>query len=68
MLSSMGTPVEQALEVLRAKFGEKWEIWTVPQYTGGWCWCARLHDDHHVVHNAQEPGHLAEYMAGAWPE
>ncbi len=43
----------------------RWQIWIVQRVTGGPVWCARLHDDHKTVINADSPEHLAEYLAEA---
>jgi hypothetical protein len=40
----------------------RWEIWIVYKYIGGPTWCARLHDNHTKIINADSAEHLAEYL------
>jgi hypothetical protein len=42
-----------------------WQIWVVPVYLGADRWCARRHDDHRTVINADSPQELAGYLAEA---
>lgn len=39
-----------------------WQVCYVPRYIGGMVWCARLHDDHKTVINADSPDHLSAYI------
>lgn len=39
--------VEDQASALRAKHGERWQIWYVPRaLDGSMTWCGRLHGDH----------------------
>jgi hypothetical protein len=41
----------------------KWQVWYVPHaLDGGVTWCARLHDNHKIVLNANSPDELAEMI------
>ncbi len=56
--------VEDQAAALRAKHGERWQIWYVPRSTdGGYTWCARLHGDEirNVVH-ADTAEHLDQHI------
>jgi hypothetical protein len=55
--------MEDALAALRARWGQRWQIWYVPLAAGGATWCARRHGDHvrNVIH-ADTPDHLSEYL------
>jgi hypothetical protein len=47
---------------LSEQYGEQWQIWTV-QYPRGYVWCARRHDNHKIVLNADSPDELAEMIS-----
>jgi hypothetical protein len=58
---------DKALAALREQWGERWQVWHVPNaMDGSVTWCARRHGDElrNVIH-AYRPAHLAEYMAEA---
>jgi hypothetical protein len=39
-----------------------WQFWLVPAYIGPTAWCARRHDDHQRVLNADSARELAEML------
>lgn len=47
--------------LLRERFPE-WEIWLVPLAVGGFRWCARRHDNHREIRNADSPALLASEL------
>lgn len=55
--------VEDQADALRAKHGDRWQIWYVPLALGGYTWCARIHGDaiRNVVH-ADTAEHLDEHI------
>ncbi len=57
---------EEALAALRARWGQRWQIWYVPLAVGGATWCARRHGElvRNVIH-ADTPDHLSEYLTEA---
>ena len=57
---------DQAVAALRERWPD-WQIWYVPRAIGGLLWCARLHNDHKTVINAESPDELEEQLAG-WTE
>ena len=57
----MGNLPNDALAQLRADW-PLWEFWIVRRLYGGLVWCARRHDDHKRVLNADSAEHLAEYL------
>jgi hypothetical protein len=59
------TETDKALAALRKQWGERWEVWVVHRVYGGPLWCARRHDNHRKVINADTPEHLSEYLAEA---
>ena len=64
------TTSEQAIAALKARFGERWQIWYVPHaLSGDMTWCARRWDaDHgHNLH-AHTPAELEEYLSEAEAE
>jgi hypothetical protein len=54
-------PNDDALAQLQADW-PRWQIWIVYKVIGGPTWCARLHDDHQKIINADSPAHLAEAL------
>ncbi len=61
----MTSQAQADLVRLRETYGDQWEIWVVHRVYGGPVWCARRHDDHRHVLNADNAGHLAEYIEEA---
>jgi hypothetical protein len=54
-------PNDDALTRLQADW-PRWQIWIVYKVIGGPTWCARLHDNHSKIINADSPAHLAEAL------
>jgi hypothetical protein len=67
----MQNPTDDALARLSADW-PNWQIWIVHNVVGPPTWCARRHDDHKKVLNADSAEHLAEYLedqvSKAFPE
>lgn len=64
-LAGMGdnrTWADEQAEELSVKF-PKWQVWYVPLFVGGHAWCARLHDNHKMVLNANSPDELAQMIS-----
>ncbi len=62
---------EEALADLKARYGDRWEIWIVHNVVGPPTWCANPRakkDDRRNVLHAGRPEHLAEYIAEAEAE
>jgi len=57
----MENPNDHALAQLQADW-PRWQFWIVYKVIGGPTWCARLHDNHRRVINADSAEHLAEYL------
>jgi hypothetical protein len=57
----MKNPNDDALAQLREDW-PLWEVWIVYKVVDGPTWCARRHDDHKRVLNADSAEHLAEYL------
>jgi hypothetical protein len=60
----MGNPTEGAVAQLE-RDRPRWQVWVVPRAVGGPVWCARRHDDHKKVINADSAEYLAEYIEQA---
>jgi hypothetical protein len=56
---------DDCLAVLRYRWGRRWQFWTVQRYIGGTLWCARLHDNHKRVINADSAEQLEKRLREA---
>ena len=61
----MINPEDTRLAVLRERWGRRWQLWTVHRYIGGTLWCARLHDNHKRVINADSAEQLEKRLRKA---
>lgn len=50
---------------LERRFGQQWQIWTVPRAVGGVAWCARRWGDEKQVLNADSSDELEEMLEAA---
>ncbi len=63
----MNQPNDVTLARMQADW-PRWELWIVRRVVGGPVWCARRHDNHRLVLNADSPEHLAEALEDAASE
>ncbi len=59
----MGNPTGETIAQLERDHPD-WQVWVVTRVIGGPVWCARRHDDHKKILNADSAEHLAEYLKG----
>lgn len=66
MVDSGGTAMRTWADEQTEKLSEQypaWQIWTVPKLNKTSVWCARRHDNHKIVLNADGPDELAEIIS-----
>ena len=54
-------PTDETIAELEREW-PAWQFWVVRRVVGGPVWCARRHDNHRLVLNADSPEHLAEAL------